>query len=105
MEVFPSYFKRLLVGNAAQIFPSGKNRTVENSANYPLLVEEVSKGSQNFDQARQIAEVIDGADGDIFKDFDLETFLSHFNLDPIGLTIFASAFSKVSKPELRAKGM
>lgn len=104
MEVFPSYFKRLVVGNAPQIFPSSKSRNVENLANYPLLVEEIAKGAQNFDHARQIAEVIDSSDGDIFKDFDLQAFLSHFKLDPAGKAILASAFTKASKSDLRVKG-
>lgn len=104
MDVFQSYFRRLLVGNSPQIFP-GKGRSVENPSNYPLLVEEIGKASQNFEQAKQVAEVVDTSDGDIFKDFDLQALLNHFKLDPVGKTIFASAFAQVGKPDLRTKGM
>ena len=103
MEVFPSYFRRLLVGNSPQIFP-GKSRNVENPSNYPLLVEEIGKASQSFEQAKQVAEVVDSSDGDVFKDFDLQALLAHFKLDPVGKTIIASAFAQVGKSDLRAKG-
>ena len=103
MEVFAKYFRRLLVGNSPQIF-SGINRNVENPGNYQLLVEEIEKGSKNFDQAKKIAEVIDTSEGDIFKDFDLGSFLGHFRLDPVGKCILASAFTQVSKLDLRLKG-
>ena len=104
MEVFAKYFRRLLVGNSPQIFPS-INRNVENSGNYPLLVEEINKAARDWASAKKIAEVIDTSEGDIFREFDLGTFLSHFKLDPVGNTIIAAAFTHVSKPDLRSKGM
>ena len=103
MEVYAKYFRRLLVGNSPQIF-SGINRNVENPANYPLLIEEIEKASQNFEQARKLAEVIDTSEGDVFKDFDLASFLEHFKLDPVGKCILACAFTQVTKPDLRIKG-
>jgi CCR4-NOT transcription complex subunit 1 len=103
MEVFSKYFRRLLVGNSPQIFP-GITRPVENSGNYPLLVQEIRKASHDPDQARKIAETIDSSDGDLFRDFDLATFLDHFKLDSLDKTIFASAFKTVSKSDLKSKG-
>ena len=103
MEVFAKYFRRLLVGNSPQIFP-GINRNVENVGNYPLLVEEIEKASKEWEAARKIAEVIDTSEGDIFREFDLAAFLSHFKLDPISTTILAAAFTHVSKLDLRNKG-
>ena len=103
MEVYAKYFRRLLVGNSPQIFP-GINRNVENPGNYQLLVEEVGKASQNFEQAKKIAEIIDTSEGDIFKDFDLASFLTHFQFNPVGKCIIASAFTQVAKPDLRNKG-
>ena len=103
MEVFAKYFRRLLTGNAPQIFP-GSNRNVENPANYLLLVEEIEKASQSFEHAQKIAEVVDTSEGDIFKDFDIATFLNHFKLNPVGRSIILSAFTEVSRQELRIKG-
>ncbi|PGH17814.1 hypothetical protein AJ79_00955 [Helicocarpus griseus UAMH5409] len=102
MEVFAKYFRRLLSGNAPQIFP-GINKVVENAGNYPLLVQEVQKVSQDPDQAQKIAETVDASDGDIFRDFDLSTFLDHFKLDPITKVALTLAFKNVSKPDLRTK--
>lgn len=103
MEVFPKYFRRLLVGNSPQIFP-GINRNVENPGNYQLLVQEMESITQDPDQAPKIAEIIDSSEGDIFRDFDIAVFMDHFNLDPIAKTLLASAFSHVSKADLRKKG-
>lgn len=103
MEVFSKYFRRLLTGNAPQIFP-GINKVVENAGNYPLLVQEMQKVSQDLDQAQKIAETIDTSEGDIFRDFDLSTFLDHFKLDAIVKVSLALAFKFATKSDLRAKG-
>lgn len=103
MEVFSKYFRRLLTGNAGQILP-GTNKTVENAGNYPLLMQEMQKISQDIDQAQKIAETIDSSEGDIFRDFDLSTFLDHFKLDPVAKIALALAFKTANKSDLRAKG-
>lgn len=103
MEVFSKFFRRLLVGNSPQIFP-GIKRNVENPGNYQLLVQEMEKITQLPDQAPRIAEVIDTSEGDIFRDFDLSTFVDHFRLDPLAKTLLASAFLHVSNPDLKTKG-
>ena len=103
MEVFPKYFRRLLTGNAPQIFP-GVNKSVENAGNYPLLVQEMQQVTQDPEQARRIAETVDMSEGDIFRDFDLSTFLDHFKLDPLTKVAVALAFKMATKSDLRAKG-
>lgn len=103
MEVFAKYFRRLLVGNSPQIFP-GINRNVENPGNYQLLIQEVEKASQDTEQAKKIADIVDASEGDIFRDFDLATFLNHFKLDPVPKTILAGAFTQVARADLRSKG-
>ena len=104
MEVFSKYFRRLLVGNAPQIFP-GINRNVENPANYQLLVQEMNKISQDPDQASKIAETIDTSEGDLFRDFDLSVFIDHFKLDPLATILLASAFMNGQRSDLKIKGM
>lgn len=103
MEVFAKYFRRLLLGNSPQIFP-GINRNVENPGNYQLLVQEMEKITQDPLQASKIAEIIDTSEGDIYRDFDLGTFMEHFKLDPLAKTLLASAFLHVSKTDLNTKG-
>ncbi len=103
MEVFSKYFRRLLVGNSPQIFP-GINRPVENAGNYQLLVREVQKVAQDFDQAHKIAETIDTSEGDIFRDFDMSTFMDHFRMEPLPKTVLALAFKNASRSDLRTKG-
>ncbi|OJJ51485.1 hypothetical protein ASPZODRAFT_393809 [Penicilliopsis zonata CBS 506.65] len=102
MEVFSKYFRRLLIGNAPQIFP-GLNKAVENAGNYPLLVQEMQKITQDIDQAQKIADTIDTSEGDVFRDFDLSTFLDHFKLDPVAKVSLALAFKTAAKSDLRAK--
>ncbi|KAJ5591192.1 transcriptional regulator family: CCR4-Not complex component N.t1.c1, partial [Penicillium hetheringtonii] len=102
MEVFSKYFRRLLTGNAPQIFP-GINKVVENAGNYPLLTQEMHKVATDIEQAQKIAETVDSSDGDIFRDFDLSTFLDHFRLDPIVKVSLALAFRMSNKSDLRAK--
>ena len=103
MEVFAKYFRRLVQGNSPQIFP-GTGRNVENPGNYPLLVQEMEKVTQDPDQAKRIAEALDTNEGDFFRDFDLEKFINHFRLDSIGRTLLAAAFTQVSRADLRNKG-
>jgi hypothetical protein len=104
MEVFSKYFRRLLVGNSPQIFP-GITRAVENPGNYSLLVGELRKVSHDLDQAHKIAETIDTSDGDLFRDFDLSTFMEHFKLDALEKTILSLAFKTVSRADLKTKGL
>jgi len=103
MEVFQKYFSRLVVGNAPQIFP-GVNRSVANPGNYQILVNEIRKISQDVDQAAKIAESIETANEDIFRDFDLSTFMDHFRMDALEKTILALAFKQGSRSDLKTKG-
>ncbi|KAL6917968.1 hypothetical protein ACHAPO_000226 [Fusarium lateritium] len=102
MEVFSKYFTRLVAGNAPQIFP-GLNRPVSNPGNYHILVGEMRKISHDVDQASKIAESIESGTEDIFRDFDLSTFMEHFKLDPLEKTLLALAFKLGSRADLKTK--
>jgi CCR4-NOT transcription complex subunit 1 len=104
MEVYSKYFSRLVVGNAPQIFPSSVNRPVANPGNYQLLVNEVRKVSHDVEQAGKIAESIETATDDIFRDFDLSTFMEHFKLDALEKTILALAIKTGIRSDLKTKG-
>ena len=104
MEVFSKYFTRLVAGNASQIFP-GLNRPGGNAGNYHLLVGEIQKISHDPDWARKIAESIETGTEDIFRDFDLSSFMDHFKMDALEKTLLALAFKLGSRADLKAKGL
>ena len=103
MEVFSKYFRRLLQGNSAHIF-NNSGRMVDSAGSYQILVSEMHKITQDPQQAYKIAESIDVQEGDLFKDFDLSTFMDHFKLDPFSKTTLGLAVKSASKPDLRTKG-
>ena len=111
MDVFVKYFRRLVLGHSPQIFP-GVTRVTENPSNYGILVQEMEKITKEYEprldeptQAWKIAETIDTSEGDLFRDFDLATFMDHFKLDALAKTLLASAFTHVSKSDLKLKGI
>ena len=104
MEVYQKFFSRLVVGNAPQIFP-GISRPVANPGNYHLLVAELKKVAEDVNQAGKIADAIETANEDIFRDFDLSTFMEHFKLDALEKTILALAFKTGTRSDLKTKGL
>lgn len=102
MEVFTKYFARLVASSASQIFP-GLNRPGGTPGTYQLLTSEMQKISHDPEQARRIAESIEAGTEDIFRDFDLSTFMEYFKLDALEKTILALAFKLGSRSDLRTK--
>ena len=102
MEVFTKFFRRLVVTNASQIW---HNARTDSSGSYPVLLAEVQKVATDPQQAAKIVEAIEfgDRDGDVFKDFDMSTFMDHFQLKTVGKFALASAFKKSSKADQRAK--
>lgn len=105
MDVYSRYFTRLVASNASQIFP-GAGRPVANSNNnnMQLLVAEMELLARDFSQARKIAESIETGTEDIFHNFDLSTFMEHFQLDALEKTLLALAFKLGSRADLKTKG-
>lgn len=103
MDVYPKFFTRLVASNAPQIFP-GLNRPAANQGNYRVLVDEMQKISHDVDQAVKIAESIESGTEDIFRDFDLSTFMEHFKLDALEKTVLALAFKLGTRSDLKTKG-
>jgi CCR4-NOT transcription complex subunit 1 len=99
MDVFSKTFRRMLQANAAHVFGSG-----DRHGSYALLVEEMQKLRTDPEQAQRIAESIDSTEGDLFRDFDLAAFISHFQLDPYAGSMLAMACRSSSNSDLRAKG-
>ena len=102
MDVFTKYFRRLLLNNASQIWGNGRNN--DGTGSYRILTDEVHKITQSSQQAVKIVEAVEGGEGEIFKDFDLSTFMDHFRLGPVAKVALASAFLRSSRSDLRSKG-
>lgn len=104
MEVYAKYFSRLVAVHAHQIFP-GVPRPNAPQSNYHLLENEVHAITQDAEQATKIAFAIDTATEDIFRDFDLSTFMEHFKLDALEKTILAVAIKRGFRQDLKTKGV
>jgi CCR4-NOT transcription complex subunit 1 len=106
MDVFPKFFRRLVSGNALKLFPGANIKASENvgAGSYQILVEEMQKVLKDTSQAQKIAETIEEGDGDVFRDFDLITFVEHFCLGPVAETILCLAFRSCTRADLRNKG-
>lgn len=103
MELFTTYFRRLLQGNAAAIF-SGATRASSDNGNYQLLLEEVQKIGKEPQQADKVAQSLDTSDGELFRDFDLARFMEHFRLTLFAKVALVLACRTVSQANLRTKG-
>jgi CCR4-NOT transcription complex subunit 1 len=103
MEVFAKYFATLVAANASHIF-SGHARSTGSAGNYHLLEAEMRKLSRDVDQSRRIAESIETGTDDVFRDFDISSFMEHFGLDALEKTILALAFKLGPRPDLKTKG-
>ncbi|OLN96011.1 General negative regulator of transcription subunit 1 [Colletotrichum chlorophyti] len=101
MEVFGKYFGRLVAAHAAHIF-HGQPRPGANG-NFHLLLQEMKKISQDPSQANMIAEAIEAGTEDVFRDFDMSTFMEAFKLDALEKTLLALAFKMGSRPDLKTK--
>jgi CCR4-NOT transcription complex subunit 1 len=104
MEVYTKYFGRLVSSNASRIFQKENAKNTDSTAaNYQLLDDELRKVLIDPNQAPKIAETIATAEGDIYRDFDLTTFIKHFSLDPVTNTVLAIAFRSCNRADLRTK--
>ncbi|TKA76658.1 hypothetical protein B0A49_03826 [Cryomyces minteri] len=102
MDVYEKYFRRLVQANAPKIFP-GSGGSIESPGSYRILVDEMKMITRDQEKVNRMVEAIDTTEGDVFRDFDLSTFMEHFRLDPLAKTALALAFKTASKPDLRTK--
>lgn len=106
MDVFTTFFRRLLQSNAAAIFPSSARppAATDNAGQYKLLAEEMAKVARDPQQAEKIAQSLDTTESEFFRDFDLSTFIDHFRLNPIAKVALILPIRTASTPNLRSKG-
>ncbi len=106
MELFAHYFRRLLQSNASAIFPASARPSTANetSGQYKLLTDEMNKVSRDARQAENIAQALETTEGDLFRDFDLSTFVDHFRLNAIAKVALVLPIRTSAKADLRSKG-
>ena len=106
MDIFTTFFRRLLQSNASTIFPASARpqAATDTAGQHKLLVEEMSKIARDPQQAERIAQSLDTSEGELFRDFDLSTFIDHFRLNPIAKVALVLPIRSVSKADLRSKG-
>ncbi|QIW95080.1 hypothetical protein AMS68_000598 [Peltaster fructicola] len=105
MEVFAQYFRRLLTSSANIVFTPQGRAPPENAAsgNYQLLVKEVQKLLEDSAQAYKIADALSSGEGDLYRDFDLSTFVAHLIVHPIARIALLLALRNSPKADLRSK--
>lgn len=100
MEVFAQFFRRSVILNAAAIFSGAKDF---DQGSYKLLRQELDKVLWDPEQAYKISEAIDTSKEDLFRDFDLVTFLQHFFTDTLPQVVLAIAFTRCARSDLRTR--
>ena len=106
MEVYSTFFRRLLQSNASALFPTSARSqpATDNAGQYKLLTEEMGKISRDPMEAEKIALALDTSESELFRDFDLSTFIDHFRLNPIAKVALVLPIRNSNKTDLRSKG-
>lgn len=104
MEVYHKFFRRLVSSHAHTIF-SPISKPPDNQSTYRLLVQHIKEASNSPEDSKaKFADCISTSDNDVFRDFDLATFMKHFDLDGLERSILALGFKNCPKQDLRTKG-
>lgn len=101
MELFDTYFRRLLHNSWSLIFPGDGRPGASNTESYQLLSQELQKLSTDPQQADKVAQALDSSEA---PEFSYTAFLDHFQLGPIPKTALLLASRSVAKSEQSRKG-
>lgn len=106
MESFATFFRQLLQSSAASIFSNSTHASADNDSaeNHQLLNEELQRLANEPQQAHNIARAIDSDEVEVLRDFDLQAFLDHFDLDAIARVTLLQHLRTANKVDLRQKG-
>ncbi|KAK5128498.1 hypothetical protein LTR85_003166 [Meristemomyces frigidus] len=100
MELFETYFRRLLHNSWSLIFPNDGRPGANNAETYQLLAQELQKISTDPRQAEKVAQALDSNEG---PDFNYNAFIDHFQLGPIEKTALLLASRTSAKSDQRRK--
>ncbi|WBW71015.1 CCR4-Not complex scaffold subunit 1 [Schizosaccharomyces osmophilus] len=99
--VYHHFLRRLVQGNSYRIFGTGKSS--DGLATYKLLLDELKSLTKSWALARRFSDAISGSDSEVFEDFDIETFLNHFQFSPLERTNILIGLTTSIKPSLSKK--
>ncbi|EEB08442.1 CCR4-Not complex subunit Not1 [Schizosaccharomyces japonicus yFS275] len=95
--VYHHFLRRLIQSNSYRIFGSGKS--TGGLATYKLLLDELKSLTKSWKLASRFSDAISGADSEVFEDFDIESFLRHFQftlLERVNLLIGLTTSPKIT---------
>ncbi|KAK5131089.1 hypothetical protein LTR08_001307 [Meristemomyces frigidus] len=98
MEVFETYFRRLVHNSWSLVFPNDPRPGANNPESYQLLVQELKQLSTHPRQAEKAAQALDSCEA---ADFSYGAFIAHFQLGPIDQTALLLASRTVAQSDQR----
>ena len=101
MELYETYFRRLLHSSWSLVFPNDGRPGANNAESHQLLVQELDKLSTDPQQAEKVAQALDASEA---HDFNYAAFVDHFRLAPFPKTALLVASRIVARPDQRRKG-
>lgn len=109
MEINQKVMRKIIMNNYSYIMSSSSSRSFENSpsTSHRMLGEQIKElASLPQDVKEKFVDVITpvAPDGEVFRDFDVPTFLNHFGLDALQKCVLAVGFKSNLRADLRNKG-
>ena len=101
MEVFETYFRRLVHNSWSLVFPTDPRPGANNTESYQLLAQELNLLSTDPRQAEKAAQALDSCAA---PDFNYSAFINHFPLGPIEKTALLLASRTLARSDQRSKG-
>lgn len=101
MELYETYFRRLLQNSWSLIFPDDGRPGANNVETYQLLGQELQKLSTDPRQAEKVAQALDSSEG---SEFNYNGFIDRIPLGPIEKTALLLASRTIAKSDQRKKG-
>ncbi|KAI6918587.1 Not1-domain-containing protein, partial [Hortaea werneckii] len=98
MELFETYFKRLLHNSCSLVFPKETRPGGSSAESHQMLAQELDKIATDPQQAEKVAQALDVAEG---SNFNYEAFIEHFQLGPLPKTALLLATRTVAKSDQR----
>lgn len=101
MELFETYFKRLLHNSWSLVFPKETRPGGSSAESHQMLAQELDKIATDPQQAEKVAQALDVAEG---SNFNYEAFIEHFQLGPLPKTALLLATRTGAKSDQRKTG-
>ncbi|RPB11593.1 Not1-domain-containing protein [Morchella conica CCBAS932] len=109
MEINQKVMRKIITNNYTYIMSSSSSRSFENSpsSSHRILAEGIKElASLPHEVKDKFVDVITPVtpDGEVFRDFDVSMFFSHFGLDSLQKCVLAVGLKSSPRADLRNKG-